>query len=53
LQEDWSENGSGSFSLEILEELKRGETQTDVQFKADLDILKDLWSEKLSDEDLY
>ena len=53
LQEDWSEHGSASFSFEVLEELKRGENQTDAQFKADLDLLREIWSEKLSNEKLY
>ena len=53
LKDDWAEHGSGAFSLEVLEELKKGETQTDAQFKADLDLLKEIWSEKLANEVFY
>ena len=53
LQKDWAEHGSGSFVLEVLEELRKGETQTDKEFKADIDLLKEMWSEKLKDEEMY
>ena len=53
LQEDWSEHGSGAFSFEVLDELKRGENQTDAQFKDELGLLKDMWSEKLANEEFY
>ena len=48
LQKDWSEYGSGAFVLEVLEELKKGNTQTDAEFKADVSILKEMWFEELS-----
>jgi len=47
LQKDWSEHGSGVFVLEILEELIKGNTQTDAQFKADVEFLKEVWLDKL------
>ena len=53
LQKDWADHGSGLFVLEVLEELKKGEIQTDAEFKADINILKELWLEKLSNEDFY
>lgn len=53
LQEDWKVHGGGQFIFEVLEELRKGETQTQKEFKADLDILKEIWLEKLSSENLY
>ena len=53
LQKDWAKQGSGQFVFEVLEELKKGDTQTDAQFKADLELLKEIWLEKLSNEEFY
>jgi hypothetical protein len=53
LYADWAEQDSGDFAFEILEELEKGETQTDKEFKADLELLKEMWLEKLSDSELY
>ena len=53
LQKDWAEHGSGAFAFEVLEELKKGEAQTDAQFKADLELLREMWREKMPDEDYY
>jgi len=53
LQKDWLKQGSSSFTLEILEEITKGDTQTDAGFKADVGLLKQIWLEKLSGEDFY
>jgi hypothetical protein len=53
LQKDWVEQGSGQFTFEVLEELKKGDTQTDAEFKADLELLREMWLEKLSGEEMY
>ena len=53
VQKDWAEDGSSQFVFEVLEELKKGDTQTDAQFKADLELLREMWLEKLSNEDMY
>jgi hypothetical protein len=53
LYADWTEQGSGDFIYEVLEELEKGETQTDKEFKADIDLLREMWLEKLSDSELY
>ena len=54
LQKDWSEHGNGVFVLEILEELAKGNAQTDAGFRADVDFLKEIWFDKLSiSEELY
>ena len=53
LQKDWAEQGGDQFVFEVLEELKKGETQTQTEFKADIDFLKEIWREKLSGESFY
>jgi hypothetical protein len=53
LYADWAKQGSGDFVLEVLEELEKGETQTDKEFKADVDLLREMWLEKLSGSELY
>ena len=53
LQNDWNKQGKQQFVFEVMEELKKGETQTAEEFKADIDVLKEIWLDKLSDMDLY
>ena len=53
LQNDWSKGDGGQFVFEVLEELKKEDTQTIKEFKADIDILKEIWLEKFFDKDLY
>ena len=53
LQRDWAEQHGDQFAFEVLEELRKGETQTQAEFKEDIELLKELWCEKLSEEDLY
>jgi len=53
LQKDWAEQGGDQFILEVLEELKKGETQSQTEFKADIEFLKEIWREKLSAEGYY
>jgi len=53
LQSDWNKQSGEQFVFEVLEELKKGETQTLEEFKADIDFLKEMWLDKLSDRDLY
>jgi hypothetical protein len=53
LQKDWSKQGGEQFVFEVLEELKKGETQTAEEFTADIGILKEMWLEKLSDREFY
>ena len=53
LQKDWAAFGHDQFVLEVLDELKKGETQTQEEFRTDIGFLKEIWREKLSSEDLY
>ena len=45
---DWKQYGAKSFTFEILEELEKGETQTDKEFTEDICVLLELWKEKHS-----
>ena len=47
-----AQNGTG-FVFEVLEELKKNENHTDKEFKTDLAVLKDIWLDKLSGQELY
>lgn len=53
IQTDWQTYGFDSFSFEVLEELKKSETQTLKEFAEDLKILKEMWREKFSVDQLY
>jgi hypothetical protein len=43
---EWNQYGAKTFSFEILEELKQGETQTDKEFAEDMEVLLKIWMEK-------
>ena len=53
LYADWKAHGKDKFVYEVLEELEKGELQTAAEFEADIDFLKKIWLEKLSDKDFY
>ena len=53
LQNDWNAQGGSQFSFEVLEELRKGETQTMEEFKADIALLKEIWAGELSDRYFY
>ena len=42
--------GPGSFAFEVLEELKKDETQTDREFAQDIGALFELWQERLRED---
>ncbi|MCL2113752.1 GIY-YIG nuclease family protein [Lactococcus protaetiae] len=44
---------TAAFEFEVLEELKKDELQSTQAFKEDLKILKEIWLEKFSEEELY
>jgi len=53
LQNDWLAQKGRQFEFEILDELKKGDIQTNKEFKADIDLMKEMWLEKLSAENFY
>ena len=53
LQSDWDRQGGGQFVFEVLEELKKGDTQTTEGFKTDLMLLKEMWLDTMSDTEFY
>jgi hypothetical protein len=48
IQDDWDTSGPDFFSLEILEEYEKSDTQTMKEFETDIAALKTIWAEKLS-----
>lgn len=50
MNEAWEKYGAASFSIEVLEELEKKETQTDSEFLDDLNVLLELWQEKYNNE---
>ncbi|MDR0822422.1 MAG: GIY-YIG nuclease family protein [Endomicrobium sp.] len=50
---DWELHGAEAFSFEVLEELKKGETQTDAEFVEYIETLKNIFIEKFTPEQLY
>ena len=53
LQKDIKQFGKNAFIFKTLEELKKKDTQTSAEFRADLETLKDIWLEKLDADILY
>jgi hypothetical protein len=53
LQKDWDIQKGAGFVFEVLEELEKGSTQTEPEFKADIKLLKEIWLEKLAAEIFY
>ncbi|MCL2152758.1 MAG: GIY-YIG nuclease family protein [Oscillospiraceae bacterium] len=53
IAKDYNGQKGEGFEFEVLEELHKGETQSDEEFHDDLALLKSLWLEKLDGQDLY
>lgn len=48
MMESWKMYGAETFSFELLEEIKKKEVQTEKEFSDDVNVLLELWSEKLN-----
>ena len=46
MRSEWLRYGAASFSFTVLETLPKKETQTDAEFREDLGVLLELWTEK-------
>lgn len=53
LQQDWNKHGCMGFVFETLEELERKDTQTEEEFREDIELLKEMWMEKLEGKVYY
>ena len=53
LGEDWRKYGPGAFRFQLQEELEKKPEQTSEEFMEDLQVLAELWREKLADHDFY
>lgn len=53
LKEDWESLGGEAFAFEILESLEKKKEQTQEEFVDDLEMLKQLWSDKLDSSKSY
>ena len=53
LRGDWVAQEGQHFVFEVLEELEKGKTQTQEDFRTDIGFLKEIWLDKLSHEDFY
>lgn len=53
IQEDWKKFGKDAFSVEELDLLEKKQEQSATEFREDLKILLELWSEKLPKENRY
>lgn len=47
---DWREHGSASFTFTLLETLEKKPEQTDKQFQEELNLLAQIWRERLTTE---
>lgn len=48
MNSEWKQYGAASFSFTVLEEINKGETQTNLEFAEDIRTLYDMWMEKQS-----
>lgn len=48
LQKEWKEYGEVNFEVEILDKLEYDKDETKTDYTEDLEILKEIWKEKLS-----
>jgi hypothetical protein len=53
LNKDWAVYGPDVFKFEIAETIDKNENQTPMEFREDLNVLKQMWMEKLDAEILY
>lgn len=52
MRDEWAKYGGKSFSFEVLEEIRKGEDQTEKEFSDDINDLYTMWLEKCQECDL-
>lgn len=52
LQKDWKELGGEHFTIEILEKLEYDKDESKTDYEEDLELLRMIWEEKLSNENM-
>lgn len=52
LQEDWNRYGEDRFNISIIDTLKYSEDETKTDYREDLALLKEVWEEKMSKENI-
>jgi hypothetical protein len=52
IEDDWKKSGASSFVFEVVEELTKGASQTIEEFQSDVAVLRELWLQKFSEENL-
>ena len=53
LSADWRKYGAKAFVFNVLEKIEQKEDQTREEFLEDLQLLEELWREKIPEEELY
>lgn len=52
LQDDWKKYGAENFEIKILDELKYDEDESKTDYSEELDIMRMIWDEKLSKQNI-
>lgn len=52
LRKDWTKYGEKSFSFTVLEEIKKEESQSEKEFLDDINVLYEIWLEKIDNSAL-
>ena len=53
LQDDWKKYGSSAFTFEVLDQIDKNEMQTSDEFSEEVELLKEIWSQKYEPDTLY
>ncbi|WMJ78219.1 MULTISPECIES: GIY-YIG nuclease family protein [unclassified Sedimentibacter] len=52
LQKEWKQCGADNFEIKILEKLKYDEDESKTDYSEELEIMKTIWEEKLSEQNM-
>jgi len=51
MRSSWKEYGAETFSIEVMEELEKKELQTRKEFADDIEVLLEIWQEKIAEQE--